>query len=369
MHIDYLIIGQGICGSFLSMEIQKAGYSFMVIDECRPDTASQIASGIINPVTGRRIVKTWLIDELMPFAWNAYKGIENWLGIECIREIAILDFFPTPQMRLAFLNRLSEDEQYLSMPENTSHWGTYLHYDFGYGMIRPSYLVDMQALLKSLRKALVNKQQLRESYFEQQHVVVKDDCIQYEDITAQKIIFCDGIKSFENRWFKNLPFAPNKGEALIVEIKGLHNGQAGLHNGQGHAGLPIQNILKKGINIIPWKDDLFWVGASNEWNFENSLPTKSFFEKTTAQLKAFCKLPFKVIDHLSAIRPATLERRPFLGLHPLYPAIGIFNGMGTKGCSLAPFFAKELVNHLTNRVALLPEVDVQRFKRVMRRNM
>jgi len=62
MEIDYLIIGQGICGTFLSWYLRKAGISFIVIDEPRPDTASRVAAGIINPVTGRRIVKTWLIN-------------------------------------------------------------------------------------------------------------------------------------------------------------------------------------------------------------------------------------------------------------------------------------------------------------------
>ena len=358
MHVDFLIIGQGICGSFLSWELQKAGFSFMVIDDARRDTASKIASGIINPVTGRRIVKTWMIDELMPLAWNAYQEIGDWLGIKCIKEMAVLDFFSTPQMRLAFLDRFAVDQQFLSMPANDSDWNIYLHYDFGYGMIRPAYLVDLQLLLESFRKKLLDQQQLTEAFFDQELIILKDDIIQYKDITAQKIIFCDGIKSFENRWFKNLPFAPNKGEALIVEIKGLATGQAGLS---------AQTILKKGINIVPWKDELFWIGSSNEWNFENDRPTKAFLERTTAQLQSFCKLPFKVIDHFAAVRPATVERRPFVGLHPAHPEMGIFNGMGTKGCSLAPYFAKQLANHLISGLPLSSEVDVQRFRKVISR--
>ena len=125
------------------------------------------------------------------------------------------------------------------------------------------------------------------------------------------------------------------------------------------------NILKRGINIVPWEEDLFWVGSSHEWQFENDQPTAAFRQRTEAQLKSFLKIPFKVMDHWASVRPATLERRPFIGFHPLYPQIGIFNGMGTKGCSLAPYFAHMLADHLGKKTALLPEVNIERFKRVL----
>jgi glycine/D-amino acid oxidase-like deaminating enzyme len=71
------------------------------------------------------------------------------------------------------------------------------------------------------------------------------------------------------------------------------------------------------------------------------------------------------VDHVASVRPATLERRPFVGLHPAYPAVGILNGMGTKGCSLAPWFARQLAELLGNGQAVMGQADVQRFKRVL----
>jgi glycine/D-amino acid oxidase-like deaminating enzyme len=60
-------MAQGISGTMLSWFLHKAGKSFIVIDEGNSNTASKVAAGIINPVTGRRFVYTWMIDELMPF--------------------------------------------------------------------------------------------------------------------------------------------------------------------------------------------------------------------------------------------------------------------------------------------------------------
>ena len=70
---EFLIVGQGISGTFLSWYLHKAGRSFIVIDNNDGSSSSRVAAGIINPVTGRRVVKTWMIDEIMPFAVNAYE--------------------------------------------------------------------------------------------------------------------------------------------------------------------------------------------------------------------------------------------------------------------------------------------------------
>ena len=117
MTIDYLIIGQGICGTMLSWNLLRAGKTVMVVDEDKPYTASKVASGVINPVTGRRIVRTWEIDTIMPFAVAAYQELEKELGASLIRQCNILDFHPTPQMMLAFKERLPEETTYLRIPE------------------------------------------------------------------------------------------------------------------------------------------------------------------------------------------------------------------------------------------------------------
>src|SRR5688500_5583019 len=115
MHVEFLIIGQGICGSFLAYELQKHQRSFQIIDDEKQFSASRVASGIINPVTGRRIVKTWMIEELLPFAKQVYTNIEADLHIHCFEQINITDFFPTPQMLIAFHKRFAEGAEYLSL--------------------------------------------------------------------------------------------------------------------------------------------------------------------------------------------------------------------------------------------------------------
>ena len=120
---------------------------------------------------------------------------------------------------------------------------------------------------------------------------------------------------------------------------------------------------------MPWKDDLFWIGSTYEWNFKDMSPTPSWRKKVEDQLLNWLKIPFDIIDHLSSERPANMERRPFVGLHPQYNAVAIFNGMGAKGCSLAPFFAHQLADQLIEGLPIYDDADVKRFEKVLARKM
>lgn len=349
MQTDVLIVGQGLCGTWLSYYLWKTGKPFLLIDDYNKNSASRVASGIINPITGRRLVKTWMIDEIMPYATLAYTEIGNLIEKDIIKHCPVIDFFSAPDVQIAFEKRLNEKTPYLSAVKNEEKLRRYFNFDFKAGMINPCYWVDINTLLEYWRNQLKGNNILIEEKFNEDELIVKTNGIQFRDIHARQIIYCDGITAIESKYFQHLPFAPNKGEALICEIPDL----------------PSTNIYKKGMSMVPWKENLFWIGSTHEWKFEHPHPTKAFYNHTVQWLQSFFKFPFRVIDHLSAVRPATLERRPFTGFHPLYSSIGIFNGMGTKGVSLAPYFAKEFIDYLISGKSITPEADIKRFTRIL----
>jgi len=39
--------------------------------------------------------------------------------------------------------------------------------------------------------------------------------------------------------------------------------------------------------------------------------------------------------------------------------------MGTKGCSLAPYFAKQLSGNISSNKPILPEVNISCFKKIL----
>ena len=350
MQTDIIIVGQGICGTLLSWALHKEGKSVIVIDNHLPNASSKVAAGIINPVTGRRYVYSWMIDTVMPFAIDTYKEMEAALGIDIVQAKSIIDFFPSVQMREAFVTRITEDDTFVHTYPDQNHFNQYFNYDFGCGEIRPAYMVNLAALLSTWREHLQKRGELREATFDAANLTVTKEGVTYDDISAQQIIFCDGIQSAQNPWFQLLPFSANKGEALLIESEGLTN----------------SHIFKKGLMLAPlWQPNLFWVGSNYQWEFEDEAPSERFYNTTKMHLEQWLKVPFKIIDHKAAVRPATLERRPFVGFHPVDANVGILNGMGTKGTSLAPFFANQLAQHIVHRFPISEEADVKRFSRIL----
>ncbi len=70
---------------------------------------------------------------------------------------------------------------------------------------------------------------------------------------------------------------------------------------------------------------------------------------------------YTILDQQAGVRPSSSDRRPIIGLHPEYNNLFIFNGLGTKGVMLAPYFAKKFVNFYLQKETLPPEVNVGRF--------
>ena len=348
--LDYLIVGQGLVGTWLSYYALQAGKTIMVVNDSYTASASQVASGVINPVTGRRIVQTWMIDTFLPFALKAYTDLGAQLNTTIVREAPVVLIHPSLQMQESFDYRYENENVYLQ--KNTaSDFEAFMHSPFGTGQINQTVWIDLNTMITGWREQLIKHQQYTEAKFEITDVQITNEGVTWKGIQANRIIFSDGIGSMQNPYFSMLPFAPNKGEALIVEIKDL----------------PNQAIYKHNLSIVPWKDQLFWVGSNYEWVYEDAAPSIAFRTKIEDALKQLLKIPFTVVDHIAGIRPANQERRPFVGLHPLYPAIGICNGMGTKGCSLAPYFAHQFIEHCEKGAPIHPEASLERFDQILKK--
>ena len=115
--------------------------------------------------------------------------------------------------------------------------------------------------------------------------------------------------------------------------------------------------------MLPLDPHKCLVGSTYEVNDVNLEPTVKGRKKLVEGLKDMLIRDYEITGHRVGIRPATIDRRPMLGTHPRIPNVAIFNGLGSKGVSLAPFFSNEMAQYLENGKELDAEISVTRFFR------
>ncbi len=75
--IDFIIVGQGLAGSALALQLLKRNKKILVIDRIVANSPSRIAVGLFNPITGRHMIKTWMADQLFPYLHQFYQEAEK----------------------------------------------------------------------------------------------------------------------------------------------------------------------------------------------------------------------------------------------------------------------------------------------------
>lgn len=345
---DFIIVGQGIAGSMLAWFLHKAGKTLLVIDDDKSITPSRITSGVINPVTGRRLVKTWLADELLPFAAATYHELETPLGEKLYEPLKIVRLFDSVKAQNDWSVRcaLKEYSPYLDNGAMIHLADAYINNPFGGFELKEAAHVNGGTFLTAFKAFLQKHQQIYAGRFSYSDLELKEDSVSYKGATARQIIFAEGIQALQNPFFEKLPFYPAKGECLIVEI----------------ADFLYDYMVKGEVVLMPfYEKNIYYVGSTHEIDFENSFPSAKGRQELESGLKSFLKCSYKVLDHWAAVRPTVSGRRPLIGIHPRHKRVGIFNGMGTKGISLAPYFANQFVEHLLLGKPLNKEVDIKRF--------
>jgi len=334
-----LIVGQGIAGTLLAWSLRRRGAEVHIADVELPGNSSRAAAGIINPVTGKRFVKSWRFDEFFPVAKNIYQQLEQALGISFWEERPTLRLLSTPEEANDWSIRCTqpEYEDHLGETTDPGPWAKFLKPGFRFGVILKSARANLPLLLEAYRRMALNEGFLLER------------SIEYSETEAllkeyDRIVFCEGWQANHNPYFPDAPFRVCKGEALIIRFP---NQTKDSELPETSPASPAE-MLKKTMLLVPMGDGTYWVGSTYRWHFEDTLPGEEGREYILGYLHEMFDAPFEIVGHVAGIRPTMIDRRPIVGPSNLNPKVFIFNGLGTKGSLLAPFFAEQLAEDLCN---------------------
>ena len=199
--------------------------------------------------------------------------------------------------------------------------------------------------MSAVRNRIEETEHYLNEEFNFQELIVEEKEIRYKEFSAGKIIFCNGTQP--NPVFNGLPIKPLKGETITL---------------QGNTSSSI--IINRGVYVLPLKENRWRVGATYNFNDTESGVTESSRIELEEKVNAICQFHFTTIDQQWGMRPTTPDRRPILGEHSQLRSVFIFNGLGTKGVSLAPYFSMILIHSTENQVPVNKEVGIERYKSV-----
>ena len=324
---DYLIIGQGLAGSLLAWELLQRGCKIMVIDNGL-ESASQVAAGLINPVTGMRLVKSADVEHLLPSAMRCY---------EQLSQLFKQNFYiEKPMLRL--LNNellLTNAHKRLADPAYKDYVKAIITKDAQpYLEQQHTGFLETRLLLSCLKQYFIERGCYRQSIVNYQDIQLLPS-LSWRDISFKKIIFCEGHHATQNPWFSWLPFQLVKGEILSL---------------QHQSNLP-DVIYNFGEWLIPLDKQHLRLGASfdrEQLNNEPTLKAKNTLLQSLQNSGIDLSNLF-VTDHQANIRPCTLDKQPFIGEHPQLPQLAIFNGFGAKGSLQIPKSCQLFADALQNQ--------------------
>lgn len=331
---NYTIIGQGLAGSILAYFLLKEGQIVKIFNAPNIPSSSKVAAGIYNPVTGKRLVKTWLADKIFPFLEDFYPQLEKELNAKFFHPMSLFHPFPDEASQKFFKSDHVADDffDFCSLTFENITRQEIVNSTLGGITMKHAGWVDLKVMLNAFR-----------DYFLARNILFETN--EPPKISEDITIFCEGFNGKSNPYFSYLPFNPVKGEILDIEIKNLD----------------LKEIINQGVFVIPLEKNTCRLGATYKWDVLDFNATEEGKDILSEKYQKLMKPQMRVLSQLAGVRPATKDRRPFLGMHAEVENIGIFNGFGSKGVSLAPFFGKQFVDFLVYQKELYPEVNINRF--------
>lgn len=336
---DVIIIGQGLAGTVLSETLAQRGKRVMMFDAPLPGRASQVAAGLVNPVSLRRTVLTWRASEMLAIAGAFYRDLGLQYDTVFWHPTPLAVLFPTAQEAGIWQMRMKDPEmtRFLRIDTSADPALDQLPQPYGRGLVDRCAWVDVPKLLDAHRRQATTAGELEERRIGPTDIEHLADGVGVHGRTAPLLIHCGG------------PFAQAeglvqvKGEGLTVRIPELHSTKA----------------IHRGVFILPMGHDVYRVGSTFAWNDVWNGPTEEARRSLLDRLERLVQREIEVLDHWCGVRPASKDRRPILGRIGKHEVV--FNGLGSRGVILAPWCAQHLCDHLFEGAELDEVVRPDRF--------
>lgn len=344
---NILIVGQGVAGSHLAMQLHKKGCKITVVDnKSEMQSSTLVSAGLYNPLVFRRILLSWKAKELIPLLEEDYPKIERLTNQKFFYPLESSKIIESDDELLLWNKKINEgdlsdfiDNKISEIEINNEN------ISYNSVTIKHTGYVDTAQFLKAIREFIKTNHTYISEEFDFKKLIHTEKGVIYKDATYDKVIFCEGYYVEQNPYFSFVPLKPVNGDILTLQFENYN----------------YPKIINKNFFLLPFHDGTYKLGSTYNWKNLTFKPNEVAKEELLNRLRVYIKETPEVIDHIAGVRPSSKDRRPIIGQHKEYKNFYIFNGLGAKGIMIAPYCAKNLTNHILYNEDILEEIDVKRF--------
>lgn len=309
-----LIVGQGLAGTALGLELEAAGVDFVVASEGHAHAASRVAAGLINPITGQRWAKSAQIDALLPRAEKAYRRWEEQLGHALWHPVTLRRLFRDDEERTRIVEKISRGEMAPFVGEVDATGMT----------VCGAAWVDLPALLAAAEERWRGAGKLRPTTVVRAEFQAAADGVSWAGEKFAAAVLCTGHGALAREFFPDMPWVAAKGEILHVEGAGIVAGE----------------VVNRGVWLLGEGAGRGRLGATYERGQEDNEITANARDVLLAQGCELGRGELRVVDQVAGVRMTLPDRLPVAGWRSDDIRLGLCGGLGSKGALWAPMLAQ-----------------------------
>ncbi|MDX2186190.1 MAG: FAD-dependent oxidoreductase [Opitutaceae bacterium] len=296
------ILGQGIAGSLLAWELRQRRIPFRILDPGRGDGSSLVGAGIMNPITGQRLVPSWRWSAHLPIALEVYRGLGDAFGEHFVRPFRIQRLVASRREERILASRIASGELRPHVAQTFP----------GGCWIEGAWQLDSRRLVCRLREMFRSWGVLEET--------------EGSPDLGGTVICCTGAALQAGLG----ALQPVEGAVIEFQTAGLEPGV----------------ILNRGVWVLPLDSSRARAGST----YWKSTTTAGERAEDIAQLSEsvaeLVRQPLHEVTTLTGWRVTTPDKHPVAGWLGSPGKFGVINGLGAKGALHAPALARMWADHL-----------------------
>ena len=323
---DVLIIGQGLAGTTLAWHLRWLGQSVVVLADPSAHCASEVAAGLVTPVTGQALRARPDFANLAAECRATYRRVENKIGADLWTERAAWRLFDDERTWRRARERFDDPAPAMTPAGNVPPC---LLGVIGAAVMPSAARLDVDRYVTASRAALQRAHMYMVASVEPADLRVDATAVELPNLNlrARHIVWCRGAADHDNAWLPEDALNPAKGEMLEVRLPALR----------------VDRVIHRAGNWLrPLGDSVWQFGATYDHASQSANATEAARDALTARLTAWLDAPIEVIGQRAGVRPVATDRQAFVHRHPVHHRVHALNGLGSHGVLTVPTLAKRL---------------------------